>query len=275
MAAPFRVRLWGVRGSLPVAGPGFRRFGGHSICIEMRCGPHVLVIDGGTGIAPLGRALRAEGVREVALFLTHAHYDHVMGLPFFKPFYFRDSTVTLACGPLPGGMQAAGLLDALMRPPFFPIGPGGFCAGLRYLDLVPGGAVSPFPGVVVRTGPMNHPQGGLGYRIEYAGRAVAVITDTEHCPDAPDSAVQGLIQGADLVLYDATYRDEELPKHKGWGHSTWQEGVRLAQAGGAARLGLMHHAEWRDDRSLAAIERAARRRMPAAFVAREGAVIDL
>lgn len=275
MTAPFRVRLWGVRGSLPAAGPGFRRYGGHTICVELRCGPHVLVVDGGTGIAGLGRALKDEGVRDIALFLTHAHYDHVMGLPFFAPFYYPGNRVTLACGPLPGGLQAAGLMDALMRPPFFPIDSGMFRADMRFLDLTPGGAVSPFDGVVVRTGPMNHPQGGLGYRIEFGGKAVAVITDTEHHPEQPDPAVQDLIRGADLMLYDATYSDEELPSHTGWGHSTWQEGVRLAVDGGVRQLGLMHHAEWRDDAALGAIEKAARRRMPAAFVAREGVDINL
>jgi phosphoribosyl 1,2-cyclic phosphodiesterase len=274
MTAPIRVRLWGVRGSLPVAGAGFRRFGGHTICIELRCGPHVLVIDAGTGIAPLGKALLAEGVHDIALFLTHAHYDHVMGLPFFAPFYSRACRVTLACGPLPGGLRAADLPDALMRPPFFPIDSGHFSADLRFLDLTPGGLTEPFPGLAVRTGAMNHPQGGLGYRIEYGGKAVAVVTDTEHCPGAPDDAVHDLIRGADLMLYDATYCDAEMARHTGWGHSTWQEGIRLAQAAGVARLGLIHHAEWRDDRSLAATDRAARRRMPGAFVAREGEVIE-
>ncbi len=275
MTAPFRVRLWGVRGSLPVAGAGFTRYGGHTISIELRCGPHVVIIDGGTGISPLGRSLAAEGVRDVALYLTHAHYDHVMGLPFFAPFYCKGSTVTLGCGPMPGGLRAEGLLDALMRPPFFPIDTAYFCATLRYVNLVPGGAVSPFEGVTVRTAPMNHPQGGLGYRVEYGGRAVAVITDTEHAPGTTDAAVQDLIRDADLMLYDATFSDAELPRHTGWGHSTWEEGIRLSQAAGVRRLALIHHAEWRNDRSLDAIGRAARRRMPSAQVAREGDVFEL
>lgn len=272
---PFTVRLWGVRGSLPVSGPQAQGFGGNTICIEMRCGDHVLFFDAGTGLRPAGVALRAEGVRDATLFFSHSHYDHIMGLPFFKPLYDPQMTVTIWSGHLAGRMTTAAMVADLMRAPFFPIGPEKFAARVAMRDFVPGDVIEPCPGVVVRSAPLDHPGGSVGYRVEWGGRAVAVVTDTEHQPDVLDPGVLGLMRGADLALYDASFGDDEFTLCRGWGHSTWQHGLRLAEAAGVQRLGLIHHAEWRTDAQLADLEVTASARFKGAFCGRDGQVIEV
>ncbi|MGQ0565381.1 MAG: MBL fold metallo-hydrolase [Gemmobacter sp.] len=273
--APFQVKLWGVRGSLPVSGKPFLKYGGNTICIEMRCGDDVLLFDAGSGLPPAGKALLAEGRRAFHVFFSHWHYDHLMGLPFFVPLYDHASTVTLWSGHMAGAMSTAQMLTEFMRPPFFPIGPEMCRSCVTPTDFTPGQVLSPYPGVTVRTGLLNHPGGSVGYRVEFGGKAVALITDTEHDPGTLDRAVLDLIEGADLVLYDASFEDEELRVFKGFGHSSWQQGIRLAQAAGAQQLGFIHHAKWRTDVQLSRIERMARKEFPAAFCGQDGQVIEV
>ena len=130
-------------------------------------------------------------------------------------------------------------------------------------------------GVVIRTAALNHPGGAVAYRVEFAGRAACYVTDTEHVPGRPDAAILALIQGADVVIYDATYTDEEFDRFEGWGHSTWQEGMRLCAAAGAKQLVAFHHDPAHDDDALDAIAAEIARRHPGSLVAREGLVITL
>ena len=274
-APRFDIRLWGVRGSLPVAGPQFAGYGGRTICIEMRCGDHVLLFDAGSGMAQAGVALRAEGHDRIDLFFSHFHYDHVMGLPFFAPLYDRSCTLTVWSGHMTGIMTTAEMMANFMRTPFFPIGPDICTACIAPREFVPGEAMALYPGLTVRTAMLNHPGNAVGYRVEWGGRAAAVVTDTEHVPGTLDPRVLDLIAGADLVLYDSTYRDEEFEVYRGFGHSTWQQAVRLARAAGVRRLGLIHHAEWRTDAGLARIEAALEDAGVEAFVGRDDQVITL
>lgn len=272
---PFRVRLWGVRGSLPVSGPQFRDYGGRTICIEMRCGDHVLLFDAGSGMAQAGVTLRAEAHARIDLFFSHFHYDHVIGLPFFAPLYDRSCTMTVWSGHTGGKMTTAEMMASFMRAPFFPIGPDICTACLTPREFVAGDVLTPYPGLTIRTAMLNHPGGSVGYRVEWGGRVAVVVTDTEHVPGAPDARILDLIAGADLVLYDATYEDDEFEAFRGFGHSTWQEALRLAGAAGARRVGLIHHAEWRTDEALRWIEAALSESGADAFVARDDQVIDL
>jgi phosphoribosyl 1,2-cyclic phosphodiesterase len=127
----------------------------------------------------------------------------------------------------------------------------------------------------VRTAPLNHPNGATGYRLELGGRSVCYVTDTEHLPGEPDKNVLGLIEGADLVIYDSTYTDEEFPGKVGWGHSTWQEGVRLCRTAGARRLAIFHHDPDHDDSFMAAVDKTARAEWDGAFAAREEMIITV
>jgi phosphoribosyl 1,2-cyclic phosphodiesterase len=271
----FQVKLWGTRGSLPVSGPDFRKFGGNTICIEMRCGDNVLLFDAGTGLPPAGKALMAEGQRDFMLFFSHWHYDHVIGLPFFVPLYDSSARLSIWSGHMSAQMTTAQMMDEFMRKPFFPIGPEMCRCCVTPHDFAAGDVLTPRPGVTMRTGLLNHPGGSVGYRVEFGGRTVALITDTEHDPGTLDPAVLALIEGADLVLYDASFEDDELRVFKGFGHSSWQQGIRLAQAAGVRSLGFIHHAKWRTDTQLSKIERMAQKQLPGAFCGRDGQVIEV
>ncbi|MDX8523006.1 MBL fold metallo-hydrolase [Mesorhizobium sp. MSK_1335] len=269
----FLVKFWGVRGSIPVSGPEFSRYGGNTICIEMRCGEHTLLFDAGSGLRPAGRALRASGVTDFDLLFTHCHYDHIIGLPVFAPIYDRCVKLTLWSGHLAGRMTTHQMVDAFMRPPWFPVKLDICKASLDCRDFVSGDVLRPREGVMVRTGSLVHPGNSIGYRVEWGGRVVAVITDTEHEPGKLDQTVLGLIEDADLVIYDCTYTEDEMEHRRGNGHSTWQQGVKLCEAAGARRLALFHHDPTRTDEELEEIEKLAKDRFAGAFAARDGQML--
>lgn len=267
-----QVRIWGARGSLPVSGAGFRIFGGNTICIEVRCGSRSLIFDAGSGLKEAGQALWAEGRRNLDLFFTHSHYDHLIGLPFFTPLFRTDAQVDLWSGDHGGQAVVASTADMLqgfMRRPYFPVGPEVFSARITTHDFHTGDRLAPHPGIEVQTAPLNHPGGATGYRIEFGGKSVAMVFDTGHVPGTLDQTVIDLIRDVDLFLYDATFSDEEFPERLDYGHSTWQQGVRLAQASGARSVGFLHHATYRTDDDLLAIEAQAQQLFPGAFCARD------
>src|SRR5262249_16097459 len=154
-------------------------------------------------------------------------FDHICGLPFFAPCYDLRSKIRIWAGHL-NGMGIEAVLSGMMIAPLFPIPMGIFTAQMSYVDFASGESLAPHPGIRLRTAPLTHPNGATGYRIEYAGKVVAYITDTEHLPGRLDDNILKLIDHADVMIYDATYTDAEFPAHKDWGHSTWEEGVRLA-----------------------------------------------
>jgi phosphoribosyl 1,2-cyclic phosphodiesterase len=267
----FTVTFWGVRGSIACPEPEMLRYGGNTSCLEVRCGPHLLIFDAGTGLRPLGRKLAAEGRLDADLFLSHTHFDHVSGLPFFGPVFQPTNRFRFLAGHLKTqGLELCDVLCELMMPPLFPVPIEVFKADIAYKDFVAGAVLAPRPGVTLRTAPLNHPNGATGYRIEHADKAICYVTDTEHTGLGPDPRIVALIAGADLVIYDATYTDEEYPQFKGWGHSTWEEGVRVCEAAGAKRLVIFHHDPGHDDRFMDGIAEAAEKRRPGTLVAREG-----
>lgn len=270
-----RVRFWGVRGSLPSPSPTMQRGGGQTSCVEIRCGGDVLLFDAGTGLSLAGAQLMAEGVRDYDLFLTHCHYDHIMGLPFFKPLFSGGARVSVWSGHLHGAMTTRQIIEDFMRPPYFPVTPKVCDAAVAFNDFTPGDVLRPRQRIAIATAPLNHPGGAVGYRIEYRGCGIAYVTDTEHKPGTTDENVIRLIAGADLVIYDSAYTEAELSHLRGFGHSTWEEAVRLCRLAGAKRLALFHHSHTRDDAALDAIEAQARARFAGAFAARDGLQLAL
>ncbi|HWD60452.1 MAG TPA: MBL fold metallo-hydrolase, partial [Stellaceae bacterium] len=157
--------------------------------------------------------------------------------------------------------------------PLFPIPIEVFGAKLEFHDFNAGETLDPQPGIRLVTAPLNHPDGATGYRVEFAGKAVAYITDTEHREGQSDDAVLKLMQGADVAIYDSMYTDAEYAKHRGWGHSTWQEGVRLATEAGTKQLVIFHHEPSHTDATMDRIAEEAAKLKPGTIVAREGLVL--
>jgi phosphoribosyl 1,2-cyclic phosphodiesterase len=271
----FVVRFWGVRGSVPVDAPEFARVGGRTSCVEMRCGDSVLLFDAGSGLQAAGIEFEKQGLQRFDLFLSHCHYDHIMGLPFFKPLFNEQVEVVIRSGHLRRWKATEYIVANLMKRPFFPVGPGIFKAKVEYEDFTPGDTLNPRDDVRIETHGLNHPGGAVGYRLFHGDRSAAYITDMEHTPGEIEPALIAFIAGADLVIYDAAYTDTDFDLHRGFGHSTWQQGIRLCKAAGVERLALFHHSQYRQDDELEAIERAARRELPGTFLARQDLAITL
>ena len=178
-------------------------------------------------------------------------------------------------GHLAGTAGIRATLAGQMAQPMFPVPLDIMKADMTFEDFVFGDSFSLGPDVHVRTTPLNHPNGATGYRIEHAGAAACYVTDTEHVIGSPDNNILRLIEGADVVVYDCTYTDEQFESRIGWGHSTWQEGVRLCKAAGARSLVIFHHDPDHEDPVMEAIEQDARAAWSGAQVAREGLSIEL
>jgi phosphoribosyl 1,2-cyclic phosphodiesterase len=266
----FSVTFWGVRGSIACPGPETIRYGGDTSCLEVMCGARRLIFDGGTGLRKLGNKLVRLGPGEIDLFFTHTHFDHVCGLPFFVPMFVPGNTVRLWAGHLLPEHRLRQVLVEMMMAPLFPVPPEIFRADVSYNDFSCGETMSPQPDITIRTGPLNHPNRATGYRIEYGGRSICYITDTEHFEDRMDDEVLALIRDADVFIYDATYTNEEYPRFKGFGHSTWQEGVKLADAAGAKTLVIFHHDPNHSDDFMDNVAHQAAEMRPGTVVAREG-----
>ncbi|HBQ14387.1 MAG: MBL fold metallo-hydrolase [Sandaracinaceae bacterium] len=265
------IRFWGVRGSIASPGAHTVRTGGNTSCVEVQCGETTLVLDAGTGMRALGERMLAEGRREATILLSHLHWDHIQGLPFFLPAWLGGHRLTFAGMP---GLRGA--LDAQMQPPCFPVRLSDMSAELHFREL---GSELSVGDVRVRAAKLNHPGGVLGYRIEHAGTSVVYATDTEHY-SCPDPHLVALAKDADVLIYDAMYTEDEYagrvgPSKVGWGHSTWEAGVAVADAANVGRLVLFHHDPVRDDAAVDALERAAALRRPGTVAAREGDALVL
>lgn len=257
------VRFWGVRGSIPTPGPRTRRYGGNTSCVEVRAGKTLLVFDAGTGLRELGVALgrNHDGPLTVHLFLSHPHWDHIQGFPFFEPAY-RSSTTIFVYVPQ-GDDKHYQLLSGQMSNAYFPV---------RFSDL--GAKIVPraFKGDAVEAGEakvylfrQKHPGGSLGFRVEYGKKRVvfstdheldqllpnkkAIASDRESLRVLPDAVVNP-VRAADLLIADAQYTDDEYDTKVGWGHPRANTVVDLACQAGVRRLALTHHDPMHSDREI-------------------------
>ena len=276
------IRFWGVRGSIATAGPQTAQVGGNTSCVEVRCGDELIILDAGTGLRGLGAELAAHrgGHQSAHILLSHFHWDHIQGFPFFAPAYVPGWKLAL-WGDAPGG-DVRGAFAAQMRAPHFPIGLDVMRADLSFHAARAGGAFQ-LGGATVRTAAACHPNGCLAWRIDYAGRSLVYATDHEHGAEdgRVDACLVELARGADVLIYDAQYTDAEYSGacgnggRRGWGHSTASEGARVARAAGVGELVLFHHDPSHDDWQVARIEAETQALFPAVRAAREGLVIHL
>ncbi len=269
----FFVRFWGVRGSVPVSGPTTCRYGGNTPCLEIRCGDRIIMLDAGSGAFLLGESLQENQTGEIDILFTHCHYDHIEGAPFFKPVHMAGWKVRYWSGHQFGKMTTADMIKDYMRQPYFPVGPEVFGADASFHDFKPKSELDLGDGIKIKTHPLNHPDGAVGYRVEYDGRSICYITDMEHVGDTPDKGLCDFIQDAGILIYDAMYEDEEFEKFIGFGHSTWQEGARISQRCNIHQYVAFHHQPCHDDSKLDLVSIALEKMRPGSVLAQEGAVI--
>lgn len=269
------ITFWGVRGTTPVPGPGTLLTGGNTSCVEIRCGEQLLVLDAGSGLYALGKQLQDTSID---ILLSHTHLDHIMGLPVFAPLYQDGRSVHLWAGHLLPEGNLRETMGRLMATPLFPLSLDQVRAKVEMHDFTGGKPLEnerwKSAGITVKTTVLNHPGSATGYRIDYQGKSVCYITDYEHTPEH-HRALTDFVAGTDLLIYDATYSDENYEAHRGWGHSTWQEAVELANMAGVGALVLFHHDPNADDAALELRRQEAGRARPGTLLAVEGMRVRL
>jgi phosphoribosyl 1,2-cyclic phosphodiesterase len=270
-----KLRFWGVRGSTPTPLARNLGYGGNTSCLELRLpNDDLFIFDAGTGIRDLGLVLSsnpADLAREIHLFLTHYHWDHIQGIPFFSPLYSPKCSITFYASCYACALRES--LEGQMLTPYFPITLD-LAASKRSFTMM-GGEPITLGDLTVEPFPLHHPQGAGGYRIESKGAVIVYATDREPGHQKLDAVVREYAQDADVLIHDAQYTVEEYPKYKGYGHSTWEEAVTVAEQCNVKQLILFHHDPNHDDETVAAIEAKARARFPNTVGAREGSVIVL
>jgi phosphoribosyl 1,2-cyclic phosphodiesterase len=281
LADGLKVRFWGVRGSISCPGAEYARYGGNTACLEMTAGGRRLVFDAGTGIRTLGLELARQAPLDIDIYFTHTHLDHISGLTFFSPLFDKRNSVRMWAGHLQAPHTLKTVVKSLMQAPLYPVSLEAFQASISFKEFDCGATLS-CGAISMRTAPLNHPNGATGYRIDHGGKAICYITDTEHRPDGLDRTILELCRGADVMIYDSSYTDAEYPRYRGWGHSTWQEGVRMADAAKVGTLVIFHHDPSHDDAFMDGVAReAAMLRpgiaaggLPRVVVAHEGLILS-
>jgi phosphoribosyl 1,2-cyclic phosphodiesterase len=270
------VRFWGVRGSCPSPGPETVEVGGNTSCVEVVCGETRIVLDAGTGLRRLGNELLGRGPVDVTVLLSHVHWDHIQGLPFFAPIFAKTTKLRVISGA--SGTPLRETMRRQMSSPMFPVDLDDVPSALAF-DEVREHDHLRIGDADVTLARANHTDPVYAYRVEHGGRSVVYATDTEHYA-CVDHRLAKLAAGADLLVYDAQYLPDEYTGESGmsrvgWGHSTYEAGVALARAAGVSRLVLFHHDPSRDDEGVRAIEAKTRALFAESCAAREGMRIDL
>ena len=270
------IRFWGVRGSTPTPQRENAGFGGNTPCIELRTSRgDLFVFDCGTGFRLLGHALEREfGKRSIQarIFLTHFHWDHIQGIPFFSPLYhLRNRFLVHSYRFQDQSLQRA--LEGQMSDPYFPVNMTSMAAHRSFIEI--GEERVNYDDLRLTSKRLNHPQGCLGYRIECDGKVLVYATDNEPGHPAGDKKVRELADGADMLIYDAQLLPEEMRSHRAWGHSSWKEGVRIAKECKVRKLVLFHHDPDRSDAAVRRLAKHAADHFDDVVAAREGLTLKL
>lgn len=273
-----RIRAWGVRGSIPTPSPSVLKFGGNTPCVEVVFvggdgREKRMILDAGTGIRNLGIELLTtkSADKDFHIFLTHFHWDHVQGLPFFAALYDKAATITFYSSRAPELLKE--ILWGQMMTPYFPVRFDDIAASVNFVQV----SETPlrFGDAEVSCFCLTHPQGATGFKIVYAGKTVVYATDHEHGEPAADLRLLNAARGADVLFYDSQYTPEEYPDRRGWGHGTWLEATRVAAQAEVKRLVLFHHDPAHDDVQMDTIVALARERFASTSAAAESETITV
>ncbi len=271
----FQIRFWGVRGSIPSPGHETLKYGGNTSCVEIRCGDNLLILDAGTGLRLLGDKLTADMPLEATILLSHAHWDHIQGFPFFVPGFIKGNTFHIYGPKL---IEVEQTLRGQMMHPNFPVTLDAMQADIQFHDLKINGNID-IGEVNIYYDKLNHPGGVTTFQIHYNNKTMLYATDTEHYSCIDQNLVK-LAKNIDLLIYDAQYTPDEYNgidgmSRAGWGHSTWEEGVKIAKAANVKQLILFHHDPSHNDKLLDAIQSQAQSQFKNTFAAHEGMEINL
>jgi len=277
-----KLKFYGTRGSIPVCDAGFQEFGGNTTCFQITFDDtnRIAIIDAGTGLRNLGRDLGAIGFHQDQLFIgfTHFHWDHIQGFPFFAPAYNPEQKITILTL---GRDQTIGSLREIFEVPlqsqYFPVQLDRMGAQFEFLKIEDTSKHFAGPNNVETkvTGQRhNHPGGAYGFRIERNGKVLVICTDVEY-GETIDPQVVELSRGADLLVHEAQYTAEELRTHRGWGHSSFDQAIQVAEMAGVKHLAMTHHDPEHDDNFLLRMEKLCQERFPSSEIAREGKEIVL
>ena len=257
MATPITVRLWGVRGSIPSPGPNTARYGGNTPCVSLEMGKErCLILDAGSGIRILGKHL-VKTTMPIMVLLTHEHWDHVQGFPFFAPVYEQDRPLVIF--PVERGLDMLCTLVAQMDGAHFPVASNQIPAALECVQADPVHYLADH-GFAMRRHRTNHPGVCYGYRFDQGGKSLVFMPDNELNPPA-GSRVHSTVkefadfcQGADILMHDAQFTPADMPHKRGWGHSVVEETCELAAMAKVKHLILFHHDPDRTDAELDEIQ---------------------
>jgi len=268
-----KVKFYGVRGSLPVCGREFERYGGNTTCIRIyrEYAHRIAIIDAGTGIRNLGKEIINNGISQniINIFFSHFHWDHIQGLPFFAPAYNKDQRIgILAMGRREKIKDLKEIFSMQMQKEYFPIGLETMGAHFEFITY---GDKEKLFGAVVTAAPQHHLSvgGSYGFRVEDEAITLAVCTDVEHI-NGIDPNIVNLAKDADLLIHDGQYTAEEYKKYKGWGHSSFEHAAEVAARANVKKLIITHHDPDHNDDMLDAMECTCQKLFPNSIFAKEG-----
>lgn len=246
------IRCWGARGSIPVSGEEYLKYGGNTPCIELRTkADEIIIIDAGTGIRNLGKKLLKENRHEFNLILTHAHWDHIIGLPFFAPLYTKDTVINIMGYPFVQN-SIKEIVSGMMMAPFFPVNLKDIKAKLIFHEACDRGFS--IKSLKITPIPLSHPNKGLGYKFVEDDRCFVFLTDNElsfkHIGGLNYKDYLEFSKEADLLIHDTEFTEEEYKTKRGWGHSSSTDALKLALEAQVKRFGLFSHNPERTDKEL-------------------------
>lgn len=271
------LRFWGVRGSVPVPGASTTRVGGNTTCVSIESDGYMVVFDAGTGIRRLGQFLEQEPSRALdgCIFLSHYHWDHIQGLPFFQPAFRPDNRFHLF-GEQKRGADLYTLLREQMQTPYFPVTMVAQQGLVTFNAIEAGEKYVLQDRIAIETTRLNHPAGAVGFRVTTDAGCICIVTDHEHSFEGIDSFVVDFAQGADILVHEAPYNHADKQTiRRGWGHSSWQEAAEVACAAKVGRLFLSHHDPDRTDDDLDSVLDKARQIFARTELATETTIASL
>jgi len=269
-----KITFWGVRGSFPTPDQDKMKFGGHTSCVSIETQDEILIMDMGTGIKNLGEEIVSDpnSPSKINIILSHYHWDHIIGFPVFAPL-FSDKYEINIYGKK-DELELEKIINHMLNPIFWPVSIKDFKAKINFHTII-NDEVKISNSMLVKTQIHHHPNGALSYKILSKNKIINYITDCEYITGVPSEKLIKFSDNSDLLIHDAHFTPEDLTNHKGWGHSSWEQAVLMAQKSNSKQLALFHYSPNYNDKKIQSIEKNAMQRFEQTIAAKQGLVIYL